>query len=217
MGKVKASIRLYRMHDLDLISFIETHEFDFRRAMYCALKAFSKNQHFVIDIPPLRSEGNELDLKKKRFNQIIIFLDEDIDADAIEVLSKVKEGGRNNFLKNLLRLYLCNPISESFLNDINDAPYFYEKFDVFKKDRMLVDAGTEAKSQKNYSQNKNNDKIYQTYEFQQNEKSSNKSELNIKTNEFDNKTIEQPLSENIPSESVENSEDIIDMFSSIIG
>lgn len=146
MGIVRITLRLYRMHDLDIITFVETHKLDFRKAMYCALKAFSKGEVFVIDIPPKREEGSELDLR--RVYSLMMYLDTERDKEVIEMLSKIKEGCRNNFMKNLLRLYLCHPMSEVFLNHEEEDAYFAEKFMIFKQGKRITDAGSEVKIRK---------------------------------------------------------------------
>ena len=138
MGKFRQTIRLYRVHDLDLITFMETHEFNITKAIYCALTAFSNNDYFVIEIPPKRV--NELCINNKVYARQLI-LDEDKDYKAIELLSKIKKGGRNNFLKNLLRMYLCNPIAESYLENEADIYDFLKKFEIMKQNRRRANAG----------------------------------------------------------------------------
>ena len=108
MGKVKKLIRLYRAHDLDLITFIESHEFDFLKAVYCALNAFANDELFVIYIPPRRE--TEIKLNTRHYRKTLT-LDEEKDKKAIEILNKISDGHINNFLKNLVRQYLCVPMS----------------------------------------------------------------------------------------------------------
>ena len=138
MGKIRYTIRLYRIHDLDLITFVEQHEFNIAKAIYSSLSAFSKGDHFIIEIPPKR-KAQLPDLK--RVYRKPIYLDEEKDKAAIELLDKIQKGYRNNFLKNLLRLYLCTPVSVSFLNDENDEAYFYKLFEIFKENKRIAKAG----------------------------------------------------------------------------
>ena len=63
MKKVRKTVRLYRIHDLDLISFINSHKLNFQKSMYCALKSFSKGEVFAIKIPP-QKKADERDYKK---------------------------------------------------------------------------------------------------------------------------------------------------------
>lgn len=138
MGKKSYTIRLYRTHDRDLITFIETHQFNIVKAVYCALTAFSKGESFVISIPPEREDGQ---ITLARIYTRLLTLDTEEDAEAIEIMDKLKDGSKNNFLKNLLRLYLCNPMSEQFLNDTADADFFYQKFAIFRAGKQEVHAG----------------------------------------------------------------------------
>ena len=137
MGKVRFSIYLYRNHDLDLITFMENHEFNLIKALYCALTAFSNDDVFVIKVPPRRNEK----LIEKYVYCRQLTLDDEIDAKAIDVLSRIENGYKNSFLKNLLRQYLCNPISDDYLKDKEDAEFFEKKFNMFKKGKRVANAG----------------------------------------------------------------------------
>lgn len=138
MGKIRYTVRLYRVHDLDLITFVEQHEFNLAKAVYSALSAFTKGDHFVIEIPPKRKKEIP---EFKRVYQKPIYLDEEKDKKAIELLDKIQKGYRNNFFKNLLRLYLCTPVSVAFLNNPDDEDMFVETFEIFKENKRLAKAG----------------------------------------------------------------------------
>lgn len=157
MAKLRYTIRLYRLHDLDLITFAETHEFNVIRAMYSSLSAFAKGEAFVIEIPPRREQ------KPPQLNRVYIkalTLDDEKDRAAVAVINTIAPGYRNSFLKNLLRLYLCNPLSEEFFKETKrnrntgDIIYvtpqseieekndiFTEKFQIFKEGKKMVQAG----------------------------------------------------------------------------
>lgn len=153
MAKIRYTIRLYRIHDLDLITFIETHEFNIVKAIYSSLGAFSKGEHFVIEVPPKRKSAMP---NLKRVYQKPLYLDTDKDRNAIEILNKIEKGYRNNFLKNLLRLYLCVPVSESFLVNEHDSNFFYEKFNIFKKGKKVAKAGKLNNEKPHISKRKDN-------------------------------------------------------------
>ncbi len=141
MAKKTYIIRLYRIHDLDLITFIETHHFDLAKGVYSALTAFSKGEMFIINIPPKREE--KLGDFKRTYARLLS-LDTEKDAAAINLMSKIKNGYHNSFLKNILRLYLSYPISERFLNEENDMKDFDKMFDIFRESRRTVNAGKES-------------------------------------------------------------------------
>lgn len=144
MAKVRYTMRFYRAHDLDLITFIETHEFNIMHAVYSALNAFVGGDVFVIEIPPERHVAGEY---QRVYNRALI-LDDKKDADAVALLSTVMPGYRNSFLKNLLRLYLCCPFSEEYFLSREGAEKAIEMTEVFRKNRRTAQAGTIRKKEK---------------------------------------------------------------------
>lgn len=202
MGKVRYTIRLYRLHDLDLITFVETHEFNLVKAVYSALSAFSKDEAFVIEIPPRRVE----DLPQlKRVYVKALTLDEETDAKAIEIMNKIAPGYRNNFFKNLLRQYLCNPMSEEFLLNQDDANFFYDKFSIFREGRRIAKAGKEK------SINRKKRELSKT---ELNSKNDSMSKDN--TRNYKDDALNTDISEEKSSTTNNNNEDLTDMFSDII-
>lgn len=137
MGEVRYPIRLYTYHDLDLVTFTLTHDFDIRRAIYCALKAFSKGEAFLIQIPPAVRNVT----KFQRYYTKILILNTEEDEDVIELLNMVEPGRRNNFIKNLLRLYLFYPFSEYFFRDKDAQRLFEEKLEPLRRGKREVQAG----------------------------------------------------------------------------
>lgn len=144
MSKVRYTMRFYRAHDLDLITFIETHEFNIMHAVYSALNAFVSGEVFVIEIPPRRQSTVEY----QRVYNRALFLDSERDKEAVELLSSVSPGYRNSFLKNLLRLYLCCPFSEEYFISGDGAEKAMEMTSVFRTDRRVAQAGTIRKKEK---------------------------------------------------------------------
>ena len=157
MAKIRYTVRLYRLHDLDLITFAESHEFNVISAIYSSLSAFAKGETFVIDIPPRR-------LKRiPPLNRVYIkalTLDSEKDRAAVEVLSQIAPGYRNSFMKNLLRLYLCAPLSEEFFRTVKkdkdmdcivyETPQqeidqksdeFFKRFEIFREGKKVFKAG----------------------------------------------------------------------------
>jgi len=143
MGKRHYTIRLYKFHDRDLFTFATDYHFNLTKAVYCALSAFTKGEVFVMKLP--EKNGNAVTVTKKVYSRILS-LDEEKDAEAVKLLDMIKSGYRNNFLKSLLRLYLCYPLSYSSLNDPTDIGVFENMFETFKADRRLADAGSYSKN-----------------------------------------------------------------------
>lgn len=142
MGKRKYTVRLYRAHDLDLISFMLSYEFNIMRAIYVSLKGFAANQKFIIETPPAR-DIVVVDLKRVYARSLI--LDEDHDAEVIRLADMIKPGYRNNFFKNVLRMYVCSPIAASFLSDEGNITEFTARFKVFGEARKPIKAGSVRK------------------------------------------------------------------------
>ena len=137
MKKIRYTVRLYKIHDLDLITFLETHEFNFIRALYSALTAFCNGELFVIEVPPTKTQFTQI----KRSYTKVLTLDAEKDAAAIAILDKLAPGYRNNFLKNILRQYLCFPLSEEFLKDSSDMDMFLDMFQIFRHGKKIARAG----------------------------------------------------------------------------
>lgn len=138
MAKKTFRIKLYYPHDLDLISLVLTHETNFIKAVYCALTAFCKGEVFALKIPPIRN--TELPKKRQYIKDLNLYTEKDLDA--IELLMKIAPGYRNNFLKNLLRLYIMHPATESFLQYPEEMPLFEDYFKIFRDGRKVADAAT---------------------------------------------------------------------------
>lgn len=138
MAKVKYTMRFYRAHDLDLITFIETRQFNIMHAVYSALTAFANGEAFVIEIPPERNVAGEY----QRIYSRILVLDSEKDSKAIKLMSTVAPGYRNSFLKNLVRLYLCCPFSEDYFASAEDSDYAFSLTSIFRENRRVAQAGT---------------------------------------------------------------------------
>lgn len=232
MAKVRYTIRLYRRHDLDLITFIETHQFNIIKAMYSSLISFSKDELFVIDVPPKRVYEN-VEIRKVYVKTLS--LDTQKDMEAVEIMNKIAKGYRNNFLKNLLRQYLCIPLTEDFLCDSNDADYFYKKFDIFKKGKRIAKAGKmnkkKSKKELNSFLEEKNSEFKKNNELETNDKESSYKKVAHKNerNSLDECNRENNIEEqnsvlaennnrnNINDEIEDDSDDITDIFANIIG
>lgn len=145
MGKKKYPFRLYGRHDLELISLMSTREFNITKAVYCSLTAFCNGDIFRIKLPPERM--NEVKEIRKSYLKILI-LDEVKDKKAIEMMEKIAKGYRSNFLKNILRLYLCAPVSVDYFNNAADFLEFEDQASVFSQNRRIADAASFGRNKK---------------------------------------------------------------------
>lgn len=149
-GKTGVTIRLYARHDPDLITFYEVHQFNIVKAVYCCLAAYCKKEVFVIALPPLR-DYQQISFKANRYRWTL-YLDNKKDAAMIEAIQKIKKGYRNNFLKNLLRIYLSNPVSAIFAMDAQGAGELYDSVQYLRAGKRVADAGRIGSVQHNRKQ-----------------------------------------------------------------
>ena len=145
MGKKKYPFRLYGRHDLELISLMSTREFNITKAVYCSLTAFCNGDIFRIKLPPERMNGVK-EIRKSYLK--ILILDEVKDKKAIEMMEKIAKGYRSNFLKNILRLYLCAPVSVDYFNNAADFLEFEDQASVFSQNRRIADAASFGRNKK---------------------------------------------------------------------
>lgn len=112
------TVRLYKLHDYDLIYLYKNLRFPIKDAMKKALLAYVRNEPVFIDFPVEKvNQDNLTDIKSAQFH---LKLDAVADADAIEYLGSLKKYYRNSFLKNLLRGYLTGPASYVYESDFNE-------------------------------------------------------------------------------------------------
>lgn len=142
-------IRLYRLHDMDLLSFCGTYKFNFVKGLYCVLTAFAAGETFTVKIPEKRETAIP---KFKRSYAKRLTLDEDKDKEVIEMLDMIADGYKNSFMKNLMRLYLCYPLSDEFLISPTYHNYFMSLFEIFRKKRRVAEIGKLKRSQQSLQQ-----------------------------------------------------------------
>ena len=137
MAKKQYKVRVYRLHDLDIVSWICTREFNLVRAVYSVLKAFCKGETFLIETPPKR----EVDIPVSTLGRVYqrsLYLDPEEDEEVIELLDSIASGYRNCFMKNLLRQYIVIPVDESFLAAGVDVGNYLHQFDVLKEGKKVI-------------------------------------------------------------------------------
>ena len=109
-------IRLYRQHDLDLIGLCKTDRSLFRRELKNALLAYVTGQPYQIIWPAdIMPEGY---VSKVTSMHIVLKESDPAEKAAIDMLSTLKKGMRNSFLKALFRSYLSSiPLSSYTAGD----------------------------------------------------------------------------------------------------
>lgn len=108
------TVRLYKLHDYDLIYLYKNIHFPIKDAMQKSLAAYVRNEPVFFEVPVVTNvEDSLVGVKNAQFH---ILLDDEKDSDLIEYLKNLKPNLRNSFLKNTLRGHLAGSVS-----------YVYEK------------------------------------------------------------------------------------------
>lgn len=108
------TVRLYKLHDYDLIYLYKNLHYPIKDAMKRALTAYVRDEPVFFDFPITEVSADQLETIKRA--QFHIILDDETDSDIIEYLSSLKRFYRNSFLKNLLRGYLTGPVAYIYEN-----------------------------------------------------------------------------------------------------
>lgn len=134
MFELKIRIRLYHYHDLDLVSLYREGRLSIPKAVKYSLNAFAEKRY-------VRLETNNKKCEKvaRPVYTFNIILNEKKDKKAIELLDKIDKGFRNNFMKQLLRVYLGFALPECYTTAGNIV-YFSEREKEIFKERKTVPA-----------------------------------------------------------------------------
>lgn len=156
--KKRYKVRFYKAHDIDLITYMASHTINIRMTLYYVLRAYCNGQVVGVRIPG-HSGPRPTEYKKIYYTDLC--LDTEKDKKLIDFMESIKLGYRNNFLKNLLRQYLCTPLVEDFLINPSDYPEVEKTTKLLQGNRTMVDIDYEtykkkAGSRKKHKKNINN-------------------------------------------------------------
>lgn len=114
---MRITLRLYRRHDIDLISLYKNPKFDFKKACVMALKGYVHKQPVFFKQPPYYAPKDEF----KYGYQMFLVLDDNKDADIIDYLDTLRPRYRNEFIKMVIRGAIIGPIAYNCFPDELDA------------------------------------------------------------------------------------------------
>ena len=107
---MKVIIRLYRQHDLDLLTLKHTSK-TFQKDVREALRSYVRKIDYRIDV------NRDLSLQTwPKSSQCHISLHDEKDKDVILWLASISKGYRNSLIKNIVRSYLSRPIADNYFN-----------------------------------------------------------------------------------------------------
>lgn len=155
---MRKSIRIYREHDIDLVTLYKNPDFGFQKALKQAVRAYVRGVPYLIYTPVTQ------DVSQKDFKygyQIFITFDEEYDADIIEWLKTLKPRSLTKALKSILRGSLIGPIAYGCFKTDNDRK---KSDDINRKIKELIESGNlnelistpPVRKERSYSKKKNN-------------------------------------------------------------
>lgn len=101
---MRVTMRLYKMHDLDLIALYQNKSFHFTKAVYSCLSSLVRGHPFWIEEPEFCVDFEHT----SKIIQIALIIP-DNDKEVINLLHNVKRGIRNSYIKNLMRSFILRP------------------------------------------------------------------------------------------------------------
>lgn len=104
--KVRRVIRLYSIHDLDIVTYFVRKNVNITQVVYCILHSFTQGKRFCIKSP--ETEIIEGFTTKNNSMEILLSLnaDNEYDSAIIDLFDKIHPRYRNIILKNVIRLYM---------------------------------------------------------------------------------------------------------------
>ena len=153
---MRIEIKLYSYHDLDLVSLYKTGRIAFPETTRQVLNSYARKEVYKVRPLPLNENRAAKYPQKmyRKFYHYHVDLDSKEDADAIRLMRTITDGYRNNFIKSVLRQYLCGIFTEEYSKK-GDARFFNEMSRRIQGDR-------DEKDIKQVKRNKgNNTKKYQ--------------------------------------------------------
>ena len=146
---MKIEVKLYSYHDMDLVSLYKTGRVSFPETTRQILNSYANKEAYkvrLLEVDEKRLTRYPSDSYRKYYHYHVV-LDEKDDADAVGLLKRITPGYRNNFIKAILRQYLCGVfISDYSIN--GDSKFFDEMSRRFQGDREERDIKLERKKQK---------------------------------------------------------------------
>ena len=162
---MKVEVKLYSYHDMDLVGLYKTGKVSFPETTRQVLNSYALGEVYKVKL----LHTNEKRLAKypktsfRKYYHYHVMLDGKDDADAISLLHKITPGYRNNFIKVVLRQYLCGVFLEEYCTN-GDTSFFNEMSRKFQGERDEREIKQTKKEKNEYAQIKvdNSEKTHET-------------------------------------------------------
>lgn len=106
-------LRLYRMHDLELIWLSSASDISFRKTVLQILRSYTKGDFYHIDVLGHIKEIDPSELPYVKLIYLDLNENDEKDAPIIKMLSATKDGYKNGLIRSILKMYFL-PFSHSF-------------------------------------------------------------------------------------------------------
>lgn len=101
---MRVTMRLYKMHDLDLIALYQDPNINFKKLVLSCVEATANGTPFWTE-----PSEYQVDLKNTaRIIQIGMTIPDD-EIEVMQIINSIQDGFRNGYLKNLVRSYVLSP------------------------------------------------------------------------------------------------------------
>ena len=133
---MKIEVKLYSYHDMDLVGLYKTGKISFPETTRQILNSYANKDVYKVKV--LKTNEDRLAKYPKdsfrKYYHYHVLLDKKTDADAIALLKRITPGYRNNFIKVVLRQYLCGVFLPEYFVE-GDNRFFNEMSRRFQGDR----------------------------------------------------------------------------------
>ena len=153
---MRIEIKLYSYHDLDLVSLYKTGRIAFPETTRQVLNSYARKEVYKVRPLPLNENRAAKYPQKmyRKFYHYHVDLESKEDADAIRLMRTITDGYRNNFIKSVLRQYLCGIFTEEYSKN-GDARFFNEMSRRIQGDRDEKDIKQVKRNKGNKKYQKN--------------------------------------------------------------
>lgn len=154
---MRIEIKLYSYHDMDLVGLYKTGQVVFPETTKQVLDAYAKKEVFRVRLQKVNYKrlAKYPDDSYRKYYHYYVTLDERKDAAAIALLNSITPGCRNNFIKVVLRQYLCGVLLSAYSTD-GSTRLFRDMASLFQGNREYRDVQEEKQKKAGKKEPKEN-------------------------------------------------------------
>ena len=188
---IKITMRLYRLHDLDLMYLYKMPNVSIQAIIKVMLKNYVKDRNNGNQIATrFRTSDIRHNIPLPSTSQFHIILQDDEDGDVISWIEQIPKGIRNGMIKNMLRNYFDFPLIVPYEETVSDEKITSEddSISIEKYNEVITQKAT-TKPYKRRKKSKDGNDVFDT------EKSTNKT----KKQKTKKNTVSEVLDKPVPS------------------